>query len=140
MINKHIRPVPGTHLRKSTKGSARSIKDNTKLINVFDTNHSVNIQRVIISEGIDETFFTNIELGNFDTVTADQIEGFLSVCPKPAEITRLYKAISDVGLEDFQSALTLLDCGKVERFMLNLLVNWPDLERKATIILHIHKV
>ena len=73
-------------------------------------------------------------------VSSDQIESFLSICPKPADITLLYNAVTQLGVNDFESALAYLDCGKVEQFMLSMLVQWPHLHEKAMVIQKIYQV
>ena len=104
---------------------------------MFDLHRSINIQSVIINQDIGDALFDKIEDGRVNELNSEVIESFLSIFPKESDEVALKAAITQLGICDVQSALTYLECGKVEAFMLNLLVNRNNLLDKAHLI---HKI
>ena len=135
MVNKHLRAD-----NQLSNEDYQPILLKPKLDNVFDLQRSICIQSAIINHNIDDSLLDKIERGEMKSLNSDVIEVILNIYPKPEDIVILIEAMAKLGVEDIESALTYLNYGKVEGFMLDLLVNRPTLKRKAEVIHAIQQV
>ena len=87
-----------------------------------------------MSKNIGPFLYRKIDTGDVNSLTIEQLQFFLNIYPREEEINSLKKNIKDLGVQSFADALTQLECGKVEEFMLHLLIQRSDLKRKAEVL------
>ena len=92
------------------------------------------VQTAILRNKLGAEMFAKIDRGDIHVLSLDSLESFLSSYPRENEVLALKAAIQKFGIFDYQEALTKLECGSAEQFMLEVLSHRSDLQQKAGIL------